>query len=111
MIVYVVFFLMIRRPPRSTLFPYTTLFRSAGGMYSPIGPTIGALITIGLEESLRVAFGTQFTGAAAFAYGLLLVLFMLFLPRGIAGLLERRPAARAAGSGAARALPAAQPPG
>src|SRR6266508_1875775 len=27
--VIVVFFLMIRRPPRSTLFPYTTLFRSA----------------------------------------------------------------------------------
>src|SRR3712207_7288669 len=25
------FFLMIRRPPRSTLFPYTTLFRSALG--------------------------------------------------------------------------------
>ena len=23
-----IFFLMIRRPPRSTLFPYTTLFRS-----------------------------------------------------------------------------------
>src|SRR3712207_8020253 len=26
----VFFFLMIRRPPRSTLFPYTTLFRSRG---------------------------------------------------------------------------------
>src|SRR6201992_1799869 len=26
---YSLFFLMIRRPPRSTLFPYTTLFRSA----------------------------------------------------------------------------------
>src|SRR2546430_10992682 len=25
------FFLMIRRPPRSTLFPYTTLFRSGDG--------------------------------------------------------------------------------
>src|SRR3712207_8018713 len=25
---FIVFFLMIRRPPRSTLFPYTTLFRS-----------------------------------------------------------------------------------
>src|SRR5438067_7312250 len=25
------FFLMIRRPPRSTLFPYTTLFRSESG--------------------------------------------------------------------------------
>src|SRR2546430_12894701 len=27
---FVFFFLMIRRPPRSTLFPYTTLFRSGG---------------------------------------------------------------------------------
>src|ERR1035437_10991976 len=26
------FFLMIRRPPRSTLFPYTTLFRSVGNL-------------------------------------------------------------------------------
>src|SRR3712207_7736983 len=26
------FFLMIRRPPRSTLFPYTTLFRSRGSV-------------------------------------------------------------------------------
>src|SRR3712207_7736141 len=26
------FFLMIRRPPRSTLFPYTTLFRSGGDL-------------------------------------------------------------------------------
>src|SRR3712207_6923299 len=32
------FFLMIRRPPRSTLFPYTTLFRSsaAHGQFEPI---------------------------------------------------------------------------
>src|SRR2546427_8005063 len=28
MLFFVFFFLMIRRPPRSTLFPYTTLFRS-----------------------------------------------------------------------------------
>src|SRR2546430_15691219 len=27
------FFLMIRRPPRSTLFPYTTLFRSTSGSF------------------------------------------------------------------------------
>src|SRR2546422_7232005 len=36
------FFLMIRRPPRSTLFPYTTLFRSAdysdGSLPSPNPP-------------------------------------------------------------------------
>src|ERR1039457_3006905 len=34
------FFLMIRRPPRSTLFPYTTLFRS--GIHRPV--TGGALV-------------------------------------------------------------------
>src|SRR3712207_7593003 len=28
MLIRIFFFLMIRRPPRSTLFPYTTLFRS-----------------------------------------------------------------------------------
>src|SRR2546427_6649422 len=28
---------MIRRPPRSTLFPYTTLFRSAGQVQPPSG--------------------------------------------------------------------------
>src|SRR2546430_13195366 len=37
------FFLMIRRPPRSTLFPYTTLFRSIEAEYicsSPDGKNI-----------------------------------------------------------------------
>src|SRR6202789_3263777 len=32
------FFLMIRRPPRSTLFPYTTLFRSRAVAHNPVGP-------------------------------------------------------------------------
>src|SRR2546430_11118911 len=31
----IIFFLMIRRPPRSTLFPYTTLFRSLGVDHGP----------------------------------------------------------------------------
>src|SRR3712207_7119528 len=35
MVVVCFFFLMIRRPPRSTLFPYTTLFRSAVVVPSP----------------------------------------------------------------------------
>src|SRR3989442_6213683 len=34
---------MIRRPPRSTLFPYTTLFRSADGALSTPGLRIGYL--------------------------------------------------------------------
>src|SRR3712207_8458396 len=40
------FFLMIRRPPRSTLFPYTTLFRSpqrseSHGLCNPYSPNVG----------------------------------------------------------------------
>src|SRR2546427_8486995 len=36
------FFLMIRRPPRSTLFPYTTLFRSVDVLDCPHARTRGA---------------------------------------------------------------------
>src|SRR5215204_7436586 len=36
---FVFFFLMIRRPPRSTLFPYTTLFRSQRAPH--VGQTAG----------------------------------------------------------------------
>src|SRR3712207_8677641 len=44
---------MIRRPPRSTLFPYTTLFRSADG----IGDTIRiSLSTFHAEEEVKVAW-------------------------------------------------------
>src|SRR3712207_7536313 len=38
------FFLMIRRPPRSTLFPYTTLFRS--GRRTVAGP-VAAVVAVG----------------------------------------------------------------
>src|SRR2546422_9566624 len=37
--VFLFFFLMIRRPPRSTLFPYTTLFRSPGADRAGDGST------------------------------------------------------------------------
>src|SRR5690349_23146086 len=36
---FVFFFLMIRRPPRSTLFPYTTLFRSCSRTLSTTSDT------------------------------------------------------------------------
>src|SRR3712207_8895822 len=46
------FFLMIRRPPRSTLFPYTTLFRSAllGGRE---GKGAGVLFPLPAPDSVR----------------------------------------------------------
>ena len=39
-LVYVFFFVMIRRPPRSTLFPYTTLFRSRKGEIISLGSIV-----------------------------------------------------------------------
>src|SRR5436190_23832348 len=49
------FFLMIRRPPRSTLFPYTTLFRSRRATENPrseldVGPDFEHLIRRDLKE-------------------------------------------------------------
>src|SRR5438876_7819585 len=44
MILLIVFFLMIRRPPRSTLFPYTTLFRSVFVAIAGISPRVEWLL-------------------------------------------------------------------
>src|SRR3712207_7788630 len=40
------FFLMIRRPPRSTLFPYTTLFRSGLFIYDAAGNCSVQIMTV-----------------------------------------------------------------
>src|SRR3712207_7432160 len=50
---------MIRRPPRSTLFPYTTLFRSPGRSdrprRAPRRGTVGAVIARVVDAPLSVA--------------------------------------------------------
>src|SRR5947209_12502535 len=46
-LIFSFFFLMIRRPPRSTLFPYTTLFRSIShlvGLYAFARPCVRHLV-------------------------------------------------------------------
>src|SRR5256885_6909459 len=57
------FFLMIRRPPRSTLFPYTTLFRSL------LLPAFGYAIAL---LGLNLLFGT--TGLLSFGHALFVAL-------------------------------------
>jgi branched-chain amino acid transport system permease protein len=67
-----------------------------GGIYVALGPTIGAIITILLAEMLRIGFGTKAVGWDNLVYGLLLVLFIIFLPKGTLGSLldlrKRKPA-------------------
>jgi branched-chain amino acid transport system permease protein len=64
-----------------------------GGIYVSLGPTVGAVITILLSEVLRISFGTRAVGWDNLVYGVLLVLFIVFLPKGILGslLALRRP--------------------
>jgi branched-chain amino acid transport system permease protein len=56
-----------------------------GGPYVPLGPTVGAAITILLTETLRISFGTAAVGWDNLVYGTLLVLFIIFLPQGLLG--------------------------
>src|ERR1039457_7617095 len=56
MVSYRFVFLMIRRPPRSTLFPYTTLFRSwrrVRGRW-PLGPPFGVFARTIDRKSTRL---------------------------------------------------------
>src|SRR2546422_11663863 len=65
---------MIRRPPRSTLFPYTTLFRSC---VLPLVPSyVGFLTGLTLEE-LEIRRGTALVHAVWFVTGFSLVFVAL----------------------------------
>jgi branched-chain amino acid transport system permease protein len=72
-----------------------------GGLYVSLGPTVGAVITIMLAEILRIGFGTKAVGWDNLVYGVLLVVFIIFLPKGILGSIaeklkaHRKPAKRA----------------
>src|SRR3712207_4428039 len=80
---------MIRRPPRSTLFPYTTLFRSAARVAALAGPVtvLDAATPVGLASPLGAASAgretarTAPTPAAAITMVLLRALILLLLGR------------------------------
>lgn len=57
----------------------------AGGMFVSLGPTVGALFTIVLAETLRISFGTEIIGLDNTIYGVMLILFIIFMPKGILG--------------------------
>ena len=80
----------------------------AGGMHTVLGPTVGALFTIVLNEGLRILFGTHFIGAANTIYGILLILFIIFMPQGIVGLIEGISARAIRGADATAGAPAAR---
>src|SRR3712207_1117391 len=79
---FIFFFLMIRRPPRSTLFPYTTLFRSQlingislGMIYGLIA--IGYTMVYGIIGMINFAHGDIFMVGAFIALMMILALGLL----------------------------------
>ncbi len=62
----------------------------AGGMYVMLGPTVGAVFLLALSETLRVLVGNQFHGLDLLIYGALLILFIIYLPKGILGTVLAR---------------------
>ncbi|MDH5210930.1 MAG: branched-chain amino acid ABC transporter permease [Betaproteobacteria bacterium] len=68
----------------------------AGGMFVRLGPTVGAAFTLLLAEVLRLALGHDIHGLDTTLYGLMLVLFIIFLPKGILGAAEEALEKRAA---------------
>jgi len=56
-----------------------------GGMFVRLGPTVGAAITLLLAEVLRLTIGHDIHGLDTTIYGLMLVLFIIFMPKGILG--------------------------
>ncbi|HXI37846.1 MAG TPA: branched-chain amino acid ABC transporter permease [Burkholderiales bacterium] len=57
----------------------------AGGMFVMLGPTVGAAFTLLLAEGLRLAFGNRYPALDSTIYGAMLVLFIIFMPKGILG--------------------------
>ena len=57
-----------------------------GGSGTIFGPTIGAFLLIPLMEILRMTLGTSFPGLHLFLYGILLIVCIKYLPKGVASL-------------------------
>lgn len=66
-----------------------------GGSGTILGPTIGAFLLIPLTEVLRMTVGTTLPGLHLFLYGILLIVCIIFLPKGIASLPDKIKAAKA----------------
>jgi branched-chain amino acid transport system permease protein len=64
------------------------LFAIIGGLGTVWGPVVGALVLVPVAELSRSWAGGIFAGANLLFYGTVLVLVMLFMPRGIVGLYE-----------------------
>src|SRR6266446_7925845 len=82
-LLFLFFFLMIRRPPRSTLFPYTTLFRPCGRPSSASSTPISGpfpATTRPDRKSTRLNSSHLVSSYAVFCLKKKIDVFFLFIP-------------------------------
>lgn len=64
----------------------STCFKAIlGGMFNIFGPLAGSAIMVSLEEYFRISFDTGFLGVSEIIFGVVLLVMIIFLPKGIVG--------------------------
>src|SRR5690606_38807427 len=85
--------------PDATFAVHTTVLALVtpifGGLYTTVGPILAAGVLSGLEETLKRVLSDGYL----VAYGVVLVVSILFMPRGLVGLVRQLPSRRPAGTG------------
>jgi len=65
------------------------MFALIGGIGTVAGPVLGAVVLVPITEWARAALGGSAIGLHGFVYGVVLILFVLFMPNGIMGAIRR----------------------
>jgi len=93
---FYVMFIMFLDPTRVLSYSFSIeimLYAVVGGIDTVWGPVFGTLILYPINESLRTALGTSFAGLSTAIYGLILMLVVYFMPRGVFPWLAERASA------------------
>ena len=74
------------------------LFAIVGGIGTTLGPAIGAMIFIPMTIALRAKLGTSLPGLHLVIYGTILIIVLLYMPKGIFGTLKEKVTTALSGS-------------
>ncbi|HWW48261.1 MAG TPA: branched-chain amino acid ABC transporter ATP-binding protein/permease [Xanthobacteraceae bacterium] len=94
------------------------MFALIGGLGTVVGPLLGVVLLVPVSELARGWLGAHAVGLHGFVYGVTLVVFVLFMPNGLMGFLQRfrkqpdapRAVAAAAAASTANIINEAPPP-
>ncbi|MFC3631034.1 ATP-binding cassette domain-containing protein [Paracoccus angustae] len=65
------------------------MFALIGGIGTVAGPLLGAALLVPITEWARASLGASALGLHGFVYGIVLIVFVLFMPNGIMGAIKR----------------------